>query len=122
MTLAKIGKSELHSARLVYLAARMKSDGEGWVDKEVNKAFAKEQELMQVGIKRFRSLIPVNLDGCIFKREWQLGKRGEILSRLAADFTGWENDNGKFEEQVEKVVKVLLADAGATAAGGAAPW
>jgi hypothetical protein len=92
-----------------------------WVEKEVNKAFAKEQELMQVGIKRFRSLIPVNLDGCMFKREWQLGKKDEILSRLAADFRGWENDNGKFEEQFEKVVKALLADAGANAACGVTP-
>jgi len=92
-----------------------------WVDKEVNKAFAKEQQLMQVGGKRFRSLIPINLDGCMFKREWQLGKKDEILSRLAADFTGWENDNGKFEEQLEKVVKALQADAGANGAGGVIP-
>jgi hypothetical protein len=57
----------------------------------------------------------------MFKREWQLGKKDEILSRLAADFTGWENDNGKFEEQFEKVVKVLQADAGANGACGVTP-
>lgn len=92
-----------------------------WVDKEVNKAFAKEQQLMQVDGKKFRSLIPINLDGCMFKREWQLGKKDEILSRLAADFTGWENDNGKFEEQFKKVVKALQADAGANGACGVTP-
>jgi hypothetical protein len=42
-----------------------------------------------------------------------LGKKDEILARLAADFTGWENDNVKFEEQFEKVVKALQTDAGA---------
>jgi uncharacterized protein YjbI with pentapeptide repeats len=84
-----------------------------WVDKEIIKAFGKEQQLMQIGGKRFLSLIPISLDGFMFKREWQLGKKDEILSRLAADFTGWENDNGKFEEQFEKVVKALQTDAGA---------
>ena len=84
-----------------------------WVDKEINKAFAKEQQLMHVDGKRSLSLIPINLDGYMFKREWQSGKKEEILARLAADFAGWEIDNGKFEEQFEKVIKALRTDADA---------
>lgn len=84
-----------------------------WVDKEINKNFAKEQQPMHVSGKRFLSLIPINLDGYMFKSEWQSGKKDEILARLAADFTGWENDNDKFEEQFEKVIKALRTDAGA---------
>jgi uncharacterized protein YjbI with pentapeptide repeats len=80
-----------------------------WVDKEVNKAFAKEQQLMQAEGKRFLSLIPINLDGYMFKKDCQSGRKDEILARLAADFTGWENDNTKFEEQFERVVKALMA-------------
>lgn len=84
-----------------------------WADKEINKAFAKEQQLMQAGGKRSLSLIPISLDRYMFKREWQSGKKEELLARLVADFAGWEIDNGNFEEQFERVVKALRTDADA---------
>ena len=49
----------------------------------------------------------------MFSDDWQRGKKQQIKSRLAADFTGWESDNAKFEEQFERQVKALRADVGA---------
>ncbi|HYP41357.1 MAG TPA: toll/interleukin-1 receptor domain-containing protein [Chloroflexia bacterium] len=55
-------------------------------------------------------LIPLNLDGYLFKPEWQKSWKGRITERLVANFTGWEHDNSIFETQIEQVVKALMVD------------
>lgn len=81
-----------------------------WVDSEINKAFTKEQALMKDRRKKTLALIPLNLDGELFR--WQDGKADEVRRRAAADFTNWESDNAKFEAQLELVVKALRIDDG----------
>lgn len=78
-----------------------------WVDNEIATAFSKEQQLMKDRRKKILSLIPLNLDDFMFSGEWKSGKCQQVKERLAADFTGWETDNAKFEEQSERVVKAL---------------
>ena len=86
-----------------------------WVDDEIDRAFDKERQLTEerretLQGRKVLALIPLNLDGYLLSGKWMSAKAKPVKSRLAADFTGWEKDNAKFETQLERVVSALRLD------------
>jgi hypothetical protein len=74
----------------VLLCASRHSLNSWWVDNEVGSVLAKEQALWKMVGGETLALIPLNLDGYLFSDEWSRGWKNQVVSRLAADFTGWE--------------------------------
>ena len=64
----------------ILLCASEHSLSSWWVDAEIDAAFAKERELMQVTKRRALVLIPINLDGYMFSERWKSGKRRLLFS------------------------------------------
>ena len=81
-----------------------------WVEKEITIAFEKEDQLTKRAGTKVQVLVPLNLDGYLFSERWESGFSAQIRSRLAADFSGWEKDNKKFEFEVERLIRALRAD------------
>lgn len=78
-----------------------------WVDNEIKIAFDKEQLLWRERGEEVLALIPLNLDGYLFSGSWKSGMSTEIKARLAAEFVGWENENLRFQQQFDRLVRAL---------------
>ena len=74
-----------------------------WVKDEIRKAQERERR------EGRDIIIPLMVDRYLLDG-WEDGLAVDLRSRLAADFTGWETDNAKFEEQFERVVRALRVD------------
>lgn len=82
-----------------------------WVDNEIRMALEKEQQLTKERGQKVQVLVPLNLDGYLFSDLWRSGYQAQIRGRLASDFTGWADNEPKFEEQVGRVILAMRADA-----------
>lgn len=95
----------------VLLCASETSLNSWWVEREIDRALEREMNLKKERGESVLSIVPLNLDGHLFK--WDHHHASALKKRLASDFTEWDINNAKFEEQFELLVKALRADDGA---------
>ncbi|WP_026941349.1 toll/interleukin-1 receptor domain-containing protein [Hellea balneolensis] len=79
-----------------------------WVDRELDKAFQKEEALWKERGEKTLVVIPLNLDNYMF--EWNGSKASILKSRRAADFTRWDKENSQFKETFREILDALQAD------------
>jgi len=85
----KVEEAILQRDKLL-LCASKHSLSSWWVDNEINSVIAKEQRLWKERGGETLVLVPLNLDGYLFSNEWSSGWKNQIVSRLAPDFTRWD--------------------------------
>lgn len=78
-----------------------------WIEKELDDALETEKRLRKRYAINVASFISVALDGAL--AAWKNSRAAVTRERLAADFTGWEQNSARFDEQVDRVVQALRA-------------
>jgi hypothetical protein len=91
--------------RFVLCCSKSSLENSWWVDSEVTSIFEKERELSKVARRKLSVVIPVMLDDHL-TNGWKGAKAPELRSRLATDFTKWEDDKG-FTASFERLLVAL---------------
>jgi len=107
----EIEKGVRRADRLILVCSQNSLKGSWWVDAEVTAALEKEQKLTKDRGEKALVLIPLDLDGYLFSDDVH-GKAATIRSRVAGDFKEWEDDEAKFERELERLVRALNVDPG----------
>lgn len=99
--------------KVLFCASKSSLTEKWWVDFEVDKAFKKSRDLQRERGEQVGVIVPLNLDDYLFGPEYEKNPKRSIFEvTLAADFVGWRNDLGKFNREVEKVIKALRTEGG----------
>jgi hypothetical protein len=80
-----------------------------WVDNELGTAFQKEEAVNRKEGRSLKMVIPLDLDGSLFKDDWKSGYKAQLKRRLAVDFTDWKNQE-EFQTKVGELMLALVQD------------
>jgi hypothetical protein len=100
-----IRKGIAGSDRFVLCCSKASLENSWWVDSEVTSIFEKERELSKAAGRKLSVVIPVLLDDYL-TTAWKGAKAPELRSRLATDFTEWQDDK-RFAASFETLLRGL---------------
>jgi hypothetical protein len=86
-----------------------------WVDNELQTLFEKERRIMQREKRKKSLLIPILLDDYLLSDEYRSGKAAEVRQRAYIDFRGCSPTDGRWAENIEKLVAALRQENAAEA-------
>ncbi len=81
-----------------------------WIEGHLGSALDKERRLEATGGPRGHALIPLDLDGFLTGDQWHSAGREQVRSLPRADFTGWQEEQGKFDRPFDWLMGALRAD------------
>ena len=76
-----------------------------WVNDEISKTFTKEEKLWKERNQEVLALIPLNLDGFLFK--WDGAVANRLKDRFAPNFQGWQEDLSRHQPLIDDLIKAL---------------
>jgi uncharacterized protein YjbI with pentapeptide repeats len=76
-----------------------------WVNREIDKALKKEEQLWKERNEKILALIPLNLDNYLFK--WTSSRASILTDRHAEDLVDWTIDPPKVERAINRIESAL---------------
>jgi len=90
----------------VVLCASKASLTSAWVNEEIERVLAREEQLKADTGQPERLFYPLNLDGFMFSGDWK-HKREKQIAKLAQDFVGWRRNEEKLDQELTKLLQTM---------------
>ena len=99
----------LQQDKVLLCASQNSLQGSFWVDEEVTTTLQKEERVRRETGNKVSLLIPIDLDGFLFSDECKTAVKAQLISRIVADFRGWQEDPKLIEKRLVPVLAALKA-------------
>ena len=93
----------------VLICASKASLSSWWVNDEIERLAAREQQLKEDTGRAVRLFFPLNLDGFMFSGDWK-HKQEKQIAKQAIDFVGWRRNKEKFDQELTKLIQFMVGE------------
>lgn len=107
---ASASPSPLETNQRTFLCLSKASLNCSWMDAELERCFAREEQFRKRTGRDLSLLFPLNLDGYLFSGDWK-HRREKQLARLAVDLVGWRRNSTKLDQELQSLIQALTTEA-----------